>query len=464
MKFFIHIIDDEATVAHSIKRILQAPDRVFDLSHSAQEALQKAQNANYDLFLLDYRLGNSNGIALLKRLKEIAPEALFIIITAYGTIEIAVQAMKLGAFDFIQKDQNPDVMRFTVQRALDTLRLRKEVEDLRYRCITGASLPQIVAESPAMKQVMDMAEKYAETDSTILITGETGTGKNLLAEYIHHKSPRFMYPFTAINSCAIPPNLMESELFGYEKGAFTGAKTNGKIGLIERSNHGTLFLDEIGELTLELQAKLLHVIERQEFYRIGSVESQKINVRIIAATNVDLQEMVENKQFRLDLFYRLNVATIQLPPLRHRKEDIVPLTKLFIEEFNARFNKNVHRLTNDAVQFLVNAPWQGNIRELKNLIERVMILIEGDTLTYDEILRAFNPFSMNHNENNAAGFFNLNLMPENGKNLIQKAQKELVRQALKKTKGNRSSAARLLGIPRTTLNFYLEKFEITDSE
>ncbi len=459
MKFSIHIIDDEKTVAQSIKRVLQTGDRIIEISNSAEEALQKSKQTNYDLFLLDYRLGSTNGIRLLKKLKETAPDALFIIITAFGTIEIAVEAMKLGAFDFIQKDQNPEVMRFTVQRALDNLRLRKEVEEMRTNSICRSSLPDIIAQSPAMQTVLEMAEKFAETDSTILITGETGTGKNLLAEYIHQKSPRFMYPFTAINSCAIPSNLLESELFGYEKGAFTGAKTNGKVGLIERSNNGTLFLDEIGELSLDLQAKLLHVIERQEFYRVGSVESQKINVRIIAATNVDLQKMVEEKRFRLDLFYRLNVATIQLPPLRQRKEDIIPLTKMFIDEFNKRFNKHVSKLSDDVKDFLMNAPWNGNIRELRNLIERVMILITDENLTYEEILKAFNPFSLNAQQPRN-GFFNLNLIPKDGNNLIRQAQMELVKQALQKTNGNRSSAARLLGIPRTTLNFYMEKFDL----
>ncbi len=460
MKFFLHIIDDEKTVAQSIKRVLQSSDREIEISNNADEAIKKTREKYFDLFLLDYRLGNSDGISLLKQLKEIAPDALYIIITAFGTIEVAVEAMKLGAFDFIQKNQNPEVMRFTVQRALDNLRLRKEVEEMRTNAICQSHLPSIIARSPAMKQVLEIADKFAETDSTILITGETGTGKNLLAEYIHQKSPRFMYPFTAINSCAIPSNLLESELFGYEKGAFTGAKINGKVGLIERSNHGTLFLDEIGELSLDLQAKLLHVIERQEFYRIGSVESKKIDVRIIAATNVDLQKMVEEKRFRLDLFYRLNVATIQLPSLRQRKEDIIPLTKLFIDEFNKRFNKHVTKLSDDVKNFLLNTPWNGNIRELRNLIERVMILIDGDSLTYEEILKAFNPFNLNNGQA-ANGFFNLNLIPQEGTNLIQKAQTELVRQALQKTNGNRSSAARLLGIPRTTLNFYIEKFGIT---
>ena len=457
MKFFLHIIDDEKTVAQSIKRVLQTEDREIEISNHADEALKKAREKYFDLFLLDYRLGDTDGITLLKQLKEIAPNAIYIIITAFGTIKIAVEAMKLGAFDFIQKDQNPEVMRFTVQRALDNLRLRKEVEEMRTSAFCQSHLPSIIAQSPAMKQVLEIADKFAETDSTILLTGETGTGKNLLAEYIHRKSPRFMYPFTAINSCAIPSNLLESELFGYEKGAFTGAKTNGKVGLIERTNNGTLFLDEIGELSLDLQAKLLHVIERQEFYRIGSVESQKINVRIIAATNVDLQKMVEEKRFRLDLFYRLNVATIQLPPLRQRKEDIIPLTKLFVDEYNKRFNKHVSKLSEDVKDFLVNAPWNGNIRELRNLIERVMILINDENLTYEEILKAFNPFNLNTQQSHN-GYFNLNLSPKDGTNLIQQAQRELVQQALKKTEGNRSSAARLLGIPRTTLNFYIEKY------
>ncbi|NOX88876.1 MAG: sigma-54-dependent Fis family transcriptional regulator [Calditrichaeota bacterium] len=461
MKFFIHIVDDEKTVAQSLKRILDHPERVIELSNSAEEALKKAQDFKYDLFLLDYRLGSMDGVQLLEKLKAMEPQALFIIVTAYGNVDIAVRAMKIGAFDFVQKDQNPDVIRFTVQRALDNLRLRKEVENLKSASLKNTGMPRIIAESKVMKEVMQIAEKFALTDSTVLITGETGTGKNLLAEYIHYKSPRFTQPFISINCCAIPPNLMESELFGYEKGAFTGAHSGGKVGLIERANNGTLFLDEIGELTLDLQSKLLHIMERQEFFRIGAVQSQKIDIRIVAATNVNLKEMVESKQFRLDLFYRLNVATIEIPPLRQRKEDIIPLTKVFIDDFNNRFNKKVAQISEDAVHFLTNAPWNGNIRELKNLIERVMILIEGETLTYSEILKAFNPFSITSRENEPS-FFSLALSPEAGTNLLHHAQKELIAQALEKTKGNRSSAARLLGIPRTTLNFYIEKFKILE--
>ncbi len=457
MKFQIHIVDDEPTVAQSLKRILNTSERQIEISHSGKEALEKAEHNPYDLYLLDYRLKEMNGISLLNQLKIKNPEAIYIFITAFGNVETAVRAMKAGAFDFVQKDQNPDVIKFTVQRALDTLRLRKEVLLLKNSFFKEKSQRQIVAESPIMKEILEIAEKYAQTDCTVLITGETGTGKNVLAEFIHFQSNRFNQPFLAINCCTIPPNLMESELFGYEKGAFTGAHTSGKIGLIERADQGTLFLDEIGELTPELQAKLLYIIEKQEFLRIGSIEPQKVNTRIIAATNVNLEKMIEEKTFRSDLYYRLNVATIKLPPLRERKEDIIPLSKIFIDEFNRKFNKSIERISEDAAEFLINAPWQGNVRELKNLIERVMILIEGKTLTFKEIQRALTPYNNGvHNINQS--FFSINLNPEKGANLLHESQKQLILQALEKSNQNRSSAARLLGIPRTSLNFYIKKF------
>ncbi len=461
MKFSIHIVDDEQTVAQSLKRILTTSEREITISNSGHEAIKKAEAGFFDLFLLDYRLGDMDGIQLLEHLKKANAEAIYIFITAFGNVETAVRAMKAGAFDFIQKDQNPDVIRFTVQRALDTIRLRKEVELLKQSFFQEKGPRQIVAESPVMKEILQIAEKYAQTDCTVLITGETGTGKNVLAEFIHYRSNRFNHPFLTINCCTIPPNLMESELFGYEKGAFTGAHTNGKIGLIERANEGTLFLDEIGELTPELQAKLLYIIERQEFLRIGSVEPQKVNTRIIAATNVNLEKMIEDKAFRSDLYYRLNVATIKLPPLRERKEDILPLSKIFIDEFNKRFNKNVKHIAADAADYLVNAPWKGNIRELKNLLERVMILIDDDTLSYRELQKAFTPFvNVESYSNNS--FFSLQLDPAKGLNLLQESQKQLIVQALEKCNQNRSSAARMLGIPRTTLNFYLKKFKLTE--
>ncbi|HHE54799.1 MAG TPA: sigma-54-dependent Fis family transcriptional regulator [Caldithrix abyssi] len=457
MKFQIHIVDDEPTVAQSLRRILNSNERQIEISHSGKEAMEKAEHIPYDLYLLDYRLKEMDGISLLNQLKIKNPEAIYIFITAFGNVETAVRAMKAGAFDFVQKDQNPDVIRFTVQRALDTLRLRKEVHLLKNSFFQEKTQRQIVAESPTMKEILEIAEKYAQTDCTVLITGETGTGKNVLAEFIHFQSNRFNQPFLAINCCTIPPNLMESELFGYEKGAFTGAHTSGKIGLIERADQGTLFLDEIGELTPDLQAKLLYIIEKQEFLRIGSIEPQKVNTRIIAATNVNLEKMIEEKTFRSDLYYRLNVATIKLPPLRERKEDIIPLSKIFIDEFNRRFNKSIERISEDAAEFLINAPWKGNIRELKNLLERVMILIEGKTLTFKEIQRALTPYN-NGISNNDQSFFSLNLNPEKGANLLQESQKQLILQALEKSNQNRSSAARLLGIPRTSLNFYIKKF------
>jgi DNA-binding NtrC family response regulator len=459
MKFNILIVDDEPSVAKSLKRILAASDRDIDIALTSDQAINFFQHKKYDLLLLDYNLGVVDGLKVFRTLKDIQKDVLMIMITAYGNIEIAVEAMKSGAYDFIEKNQPSDVILFTVQRALDSVRLKKEVEELKSSYIRESKIPSIVHQSPVMKKVLDMAEKYAQTDSTILLSGETGTGKNVLAEFIHLKSARFNKPFVVLNCCAIPSSLIESELFGYEKGAFTGAQAHGKMGFIEKADGGTLFLDEIGEFNLDLQGKLLHVIENKQYFRIGSVTPRETDIRIIAATNVNLKEMVEEKTFRADLFYRLNVATIHLPPLRERKEDILPLTKFFIDEYNKKFKKHIIRISPEAKNYLLNAPWVGNVRELKHLIERIMILIEGEVLTLDHILGAQTPYTDNPILTGKS-YFTISIDPSEGDNLLHVANKKLIMAALEKTNFNISQAAKILGIPRTTLNFYLQKFKI----
>lgn len=459
MKFSILIIDDEPSVANSLRRILLNDETEIETANSPKEALKKCEQKRFDLIMLDYNLGTTDGLTVYKSLKEVNPDSLMIMITAYGNIELAVRAMKEGAYDFLEKNQSADVVQFTVKRALDSIRLRKEVEALRSEFSPGKPMASIIAKSPTMQKMIKLAEKYAQTDSTILITGETGTGKNVLAEYIHFKSNRVGKPFLAINCCAIPSNLIESELFGYEKGAFTGASASGKSGLLEKAHQGTLFLDEIGEFNLELQGKLLHVLENREFYRIGSVSPISSNVRIIAATNADLAQMVEEKSFRADLYYRLSVATIHLPPLRERKEDIIPLAKLFINEFNRKFKKNIREISPEAQAFLLNSPWIGNIRELKHLIERILILTDHDVLTLEEILQAYQPVRSNDHPRHT-GWFTITVEPVSGENLLHQANRKLIQIVMEQTDFNVSRAARILGVPRTTLNFYLQKFGI----
>ncbi|NIV71833.1 response regulator, partial [Candidatus Saccharibacteria bacterium] len=386
MQFQILILDDEEMVCKSLKRVLEDKEKKVFFATSIKEGLEILKSCPIDLILLDYRLRDSDGITVLKEIREIYPEAMIIMITAYGNIEIAVEAMKLGAYDFIQKKEDANFIRFTVKRALDTLRLKKEVEELRQACQQEMRLPHIIAVSSKMQHLLDLAREYAKTDSTVLITGETGTGKGLLSQYIHMHSNRFNAPFVSINCAAIPHELLESELFGYEKGAFTGANQKGKIGLIEKANGGTLFLDEVSELTPDLQTKLLHVLETREFFRVGAVEPSTVDVRFIAATNANLMERVQNNQFRMDLYYRLNVATLPIPPLRKRQQDILPLTKHFIDEFNKKFNKTVDTIAPNAERFLNSSSWYGNVRELRNMVERAMLLKKDSVLQLQDFM------------------------------------------------------------------------------
>ncbi|GAB4377329.1 MAG: sigma-54 dependent transcriptional regulator [Calditrichia bacterium] len=462
MKFQLLIIDDEQLVCNSTGRILEDPEIEVYTATTFEAAQEILKQIHIDLILLDYKLGGVDGLTVLRNIKENYPETAVIMVTAFGNIEIAVEAMKIGAYDFIQKKEEPTFIRFTVKRALDNLRLKKEVEELRRAFQENQKLPQIISQSPKMKELLARAEEYSKSDSTILLTGETGTGKNLLARYIHLKSSRFDAPFIFINCAAIPRELIESELFGYERGAFTGAYQKGKKGLIEQAHRGTLFLDEIGELNLDLQSKLLHVLEHNEFFRVGSVNSTRVNVRFIASTNSDLQEKVKQKKFRMDLFYRLNVANLTIPPLRERKEDILPMAKYFIAEFNTKFNKSVHTLTPEVEAFLLSAPWPGNVRELRNFIERAMLLKKDSVLRIEDFKGPdFNGTASPTGAFDSPNLFSFSLNPRNGENVLHTAQRHLILQALQITNQNRSQAAKLLGIPRTTLNFYLQKFKLS---
>ncbi|HGY56490.1 MAG TPA: sigma-54-dependent Fis family transcriptional regulator [Caldithrix abyssi] len=456
MIFRILILDDEQAVCNSLRRILNKPDREILIATTADMALQRLNEKPIDLLLLDYRLGDTDGLHFLQQVKDDFPDLLVIMITAHGNIDVAVEAMKYGAYDFIQKREEPEVILFNVQRALDNLRLKKEVEELRNSFLINENQPAIVAYSPGMKAVVHMADEFAKSDSTILITGETGTGKSILAEYIHHQSSRFNKPFVSINCSAIPSELIESELFGYEHGAFTGARQKGKKGLVEMADNGTLFLDEIGELNMDMQAKLLHVLEKGAFHRVGAVEPTSVNVRFIAATNTDLQEKVQAKEFRMDLFYRLNVAQLSVPPLRERREDILPLAKLFIDQFNKRFNKQVKKISKEAEQFLTMLPWPGNVRELRNFIERMMILKKNESIEAED-LSISNPVMQAGKEDS---IFQVSLQPADGLNLLHEAQKEIITQALKMVNHNISRAAELVGIPRTSLTSCMKRFNI----
>lgn len=459
MQFQVLILDDEKIVCNSLKRILESDERNIFMANQAETAFKILESNPIDLLLLDYQLGEKDGLEILKEIKAIYNDIEVIMVTAYGNIEVAVEAMKSGAFDFIQKKEEPDFIRYNVQRALDTLRLRKEVEELKNKVQSESLLPKIIANSKSMKSIMKLANEFAKSDSTILISGETGTGKSMIAEYIHHQSHCFNGPFISINCSAIPSELIESELFGYEKGAFTGANQKGKKGLIEQANDGTLFLDEIGELNLDMQTKLLHILEKNSLTRVGAVEPTKINVRFIAATNAELSEKVNNKTFRMDLFYRLNVAAFTVPALRDRKEDILPLAKTFINTFNKKFNKHVVKISPQIESFLTTKKWYGNVRELRNYLERAMLLKKGDEL----ILKDFNGSSNSLSDRDIdanLNILNIKMDIQGQKNLLHEAQKEIIKHVLKVTGNNITQAAQMLGIPRTSLNSCIQRFNI----
>ncbi|OQX95183.1 hypothetical protein B6I21_06745 [candidate division KSB1 bacterium 4572_119] len=457
MKFSILIVDDDKIVCNSLKRILGNKEYTINTIYTAKDALEEIYNNNPDLVILDYKLPDKNGLEVLKELKEKVPHVLVIILTAYGNVLLAVGAMKYGAYDFIEKEAEPELVRFTVQKALDTIRLQKEVQALQQEKFFENDLNRVVSNSAVMKKILELAGQFAQSNTTVLLTGETGTGKSLIAEYIHHKSQRFNQPFLTVNCSAIPHELIESELFGYEKGAFTGARSRGKIGLIEKANNGTIFLDEIGELSLDLQAKLLHVLEKSEFFRVGGVESIQVNIRFIIATNADLNTMINENRFRNDLYYRINVASLHMPPVRERQEDIISLAKYFINHFNKKFNKNVNKISSTAETILNNYYWPGNIREIRNIIERVMILIKDSEITENDLCQ-LQEQTKSFKGGPMTFPFCVNL--GSGKNLLHEVQTAIISHTLKIANNNKTKAAQFLGIPRTSLQFYIDKYEI----
>ena len=395
-----------------------------------------------------------DGLAVLKAIKEIDEDVIVFIISAFGTFKDVVQAMKLGAFDYIQKPYQIDEIKISLFKASKALRLEKEVRHLRYKTRQLVDQSRIIVKSSNMRRIINVAKDVAKSiDTPVLIHGETGVGKEIIARVIHDNSPRNKGPFLTLNCGAIPKDLLESELFGYEKGAFTGAGSS-KPGLFELAEEGTLLLDEIGELSLEGQVKLLRILENKTFLKIGGTAQKIANARILASTNKDLSKEIDRNNFREDLYYRLNVINIEVPPLRKRREDIIPLTKTFIEECNQRFNKRIKRIAPKAKEFLLSQSWRGNVRELKNLIERVTLLTDSEVLTFDSL-------AMNDPELYSADSLVIHLTEE-GMNLDQ-INRRLIEKVLQITSGNQVKAAKILDVPRSTLRHKLKKYKIVST-
>jgi two-component system, NtrC family, response regulator AtoC len=455
MKYEILIIDDEPLVRSSLRRLLDHGDWRVTEAGSGAAALKAIRGRTFDVAVIDYRLGDITGMDVLEALRDQSPATMAIVLTAHGNVDLAVDALKKGAYDFLQKDADPQVTRHVVEKALERVRLRKELEQLQEERVGRANLPQIICRSALMKQALETADQYARTAATVLIEGETGVGKSLVAEFVHYASDRSEGPFVTINCGAIPKELIESELFGYDDGAFTGARQQGKKGLVERADGGTLLLDEIGDLSVELQSKLLHVLEKREFLRVGAVEPTKVDVRFIAATNVDLGRRIAEERFRRDLYYRINVAAIHIPPLRERRDDILPLARHFVQKLNEQYGKGVTLLAPDAEAHLRAHAWPGNVRELRNLLERVVLVKRDDTIVAADLaLNGARPVPAEE------GAFVLEVDFDSGEDLLEDVIRRLVLQAWARSEQNQTQAARLLGIPRTSFQTYVQKFQL----
>ncbi|HVN83278.1 MAG TPA: sigma-54 dependent transcriptional regulator [Candidatus Binatia bacterium] len=452
------VIDDESMIRWSIEQTLRAAGCEVSAAETATEGMALFRHQQPDVVFLDLRLPDTDGLSLLKEIKQESSETAVILMTAFGEIRTAVEAMRLGAFDYLRKPFDFNELEVLVERAIETTHLKREVGELRQERKKAYRLENIVGESEKMKQVLNRLEKIAESEaSTVLVRGENGTGKDLFARAIHYRSRRADGPFLDLSCTAMPETLLESELFGYEKGAFTDAKAM-KRGLLELADGGSLFLDEVGDMPLVSQAKFLKVIENKQFKRLGGTVDLRVDIRIIAATNVDLEAAVRTGRFREDLFYRLNVIPITLPPLRQRVEDIPLLLQHYVGKYNAEFRKNFRSVDPEALRLLVAYAWPGNVRELRNLVERILILEKGDTLLPEHLppeITTATPTSLTPaGVRPSDGQFRL---PPTGISL-EEVEKEFVRQSLQLAEGNQTRAAQLLGISRDALRYRLQKF------
>jgi len=441
----ILIVDDERNTREGLKSALEDRYDVL-LAEDSQRAIQTLESTAVDVMLADLRMPGVDGMGLLRRAMSLTNPPACIMMTAYGSIENAVQAMQAGAYHYVTKPVNLDELELVIQRVLNSRRIETENVNLREQIEQKFGLENITGESPAMRAVFQTVQQVAPSRATVLITGETGTGKELIAKAIHNLSPRKNGPFIAVHAAALPTSLLESELFGHEKGAFTGAVER-RIGRFELADGGTLFLDEVGELEPPMQVKLLRVLEERAFERVGGAKTLQVDVRLVAATNKVLKKLVSEGKFRDDLFYRLSVVAVDLPALRARREDIPLLVRGFLDEFGRENNKTVRDLTPEAMNVLLAYDWPGNVRELRNAIEQMVVLARNERLTVRDVPVAIR---------SGADLSRINVVRTGM--TVEDAERQLIVQALKETDGNRTRAAQKIGISRRTLHRKLKEY------
>jgi two-component system NtrC family response regulator len=446
----ILVVDDDSSLRRVMKMELEEAGYHVDVAADGEQAYQMLRTVMPQLIITDLKMP-TDGMDLLSRIAEEEFQTTVIIVTAFATVETAVQAMKLGAYDYVTKPINFDALLLVSQRAMERQNLLEEVRNLRSALDQRYGFESIVGRSKNFLRVLDQAARVAHHDTTVLIHGETGTGKELIARAIHHNSRRKSKPFVTINCGAIPKDLVEAELFGYTRGAFTGAHAN-KAGMIEMADGGTLFLDEIGELPLEAQVKLLRMLQQGEVAKVGSVEPRKVSVRVIAATHRNLHAMIEDGAFREDLFYRLAVVPLELPPLRERKEDIPELVEHLFRKAKERHGMQTVRLADSVMPHLIMYRWPGNIRELENLIERMLVLSRGDLIVEEDL-----PGEIRQTQPHTSALW-LEL-PDGGISL-EGVERELILRALERCNGNQTQAAKYLDISRRTLIYRMEKHQL----
>ncbi len=456
MDYTLFIVDDEKTIREGITAYVEEDYTVFTYA-AAEDALEDFKEKKPDLVLLDIGLPGIDGITALARFKALDPDVVVIMITAYEDVGSVIKSMKQGAWDYIVKPLQMEGLDVTISNALETIRLRHEIKDLQEGRIKK-EVPCFIGESQVINDIMAYIEKVAKSpDTPVLILGETGTGKELLASTIHYRSPNFAGPFITVNCAAIPKDLIESELFGYEKGAFSGASPSGKMGLIEMADKGTLFLDEIGDLNPDAQAKLLRFMENGEFYRVGATEKKHVSTRIVSATNRDLEKMIESESFRDDLYFRISVIKIQVPTLNQRREDVQIFAEHFFRFFNEKFNRNLTGIQKETMTLLSQYKWKGNVRELKNIMERGVLTANGPELTREDL-----GLSRSNTGKGTDNDLSLDLPPLSMDGVDLTAMKTEIdkfyfSRAMELAGGNESQAARLLNMKHHAFRYQYKK-------